>query len=274
MESIKGRLLQLKMRYLAEKYARQALTSDRAVARPAPVQAPNCTKCNDAGYTRADVPLGHPQFGKPQPCSCKVAEQKARQQRELVHQSGIMGLERYRDAHFGNFYRFAPDVRTAFKQAKAFADCPTGWLVLTGPYGCGKTHLAVAIAKQRVEAGDAVLVQTVPDLLDQLRSAFSPKVEESFTDTFEEMRQVDLLVLDDYGAENSTTWAMEKLFQILNYRYNKNLPTVITSNNIHLDGIDPRVYSRMMDKNLVCLVKMEQARDYRIHGDAQEGEEE
>jgi len=48
-------------------------------------------------------------------------------------------------------------------------------LVLLGPYGCRKTHLAASVARHRVEVGDTVLVQTVPDLLDHLRSAFSPQ---------------------------------------------------------------------------------------------------
>lgn len=272
MDSLKSQLSNARFQRLAAKYVKR-IANGEPVEAPKPTKEPDCTICNDKGYIRADVPFGHPDFGKALPCSCKVAAVKVKHQQELVQQSGIMGLNRYKDTNFSSFNRFAPNVRTAFKKAKAFADEPTGWIVITGPYGCGKTHLAVAIAKQRVEAGETVVVQTVPDLLDQLRAAFSPKVEESFNEKFEEMRSVDLLVLDDYGSENSTSWAMEKLFQILNYRYNKNLSTVITSNNIHLDGIDPRVYSRIMDKNLVCLVKMEQARDYRIHGDAQEDEE-
>lgn len=277
MESLRSQFNMIKMRNVAERqkaYRKQDEETQSTIIPISRKQSQPCSICNDAGFTRVDVPFGHPDFGKPQPCSCQIARQKAKHQQELVNQSGILGLSRYQDARFDTFHLQTIGVRRAYKQARDFAECPAGWLALTGPYGCGKTHLAVAIAKQRVAEGDTVVVQTVPDLLDQLRAAFSPKIEESFNEKFEEMRNVDLLVLDDYGSENSTTWAMEKLFQILNYRYNKSLPTVITSNNIHLSGIDPRVYSRLMDKNLVCLVKMEEARDYRIHGDNQDEDEE
>jgi DNA replication protein DnaC len=104
----------------------------------------------------------------------------------------------------------------------------------------------------------------VPDLLDNLRTTFDPRSEMlSFNDLFEHMKTADLLVLDDYGAENTTPWAVEKLFQILNYRYNMALATVITTNNIGLVGIDPRIKSRLSDQGLVTVVEMLDAQDYR-----------
>lgn len=118
-----------------------------------------------------------------------------------------------------------------------------------------------------------MLVLPVPDLLDHLRSAFSPEAGQSYDARFEQMKRVDLLVLDDYGAQNDTLWATEKLFQLLNHRYNSGAATVITSNNMELDGIDPRVISRLCDRELVTLVRMEQARDYRVYGESEEEEE-
>ena len=240
------------------------------LALPTTINPEVCPLCRGAGYTRADVQPGHPQFGKPVPCACKLAQMKVQQQQNLMEVSGITVLERYKKATFDSFTFTLPSVKNAYRSAMQFAACPIGWLVMTGPYGCGKTHLAVAIAKQRLEAGDTVLVQTVPDLLDHLRGAFNPAVAQTYDDRFEEMKEADMLVLDDYGAQQNTAWANEKLFQLVNHRYNASLPTVITSNDTYLENIDPRVRSRLCDRELVNWIIMEGARDYRMHGDQSE----
>jgi DNA replication protein DnaC len=95
-----------------------------------------------------------------------------------------------------------------------------------------------------------------------------------YDDRFIQLKEADLLVLDDYGAQQEEPDVRKKMFQLLNYRYNRCLPTVITSNNIGLVGIDPLIASRMNDRELVTLVRMEGARDYRVYRDSQDGEEE
>ena len=77
------------------------------------------------------------------------------------------------------------------------------------------------------------------------------------------MREAEVLILDDLGAESATSWAMEKLFQLLNYRYNACLATVITTNKTNLEGISPRVRSRMHDRRLVKMIDMADAQDFR-----------
>ncbi len=224
-----------------------------------------CPICRGAGFTRDDVPYGHPNFGRPVACKCKIAERKTRLQVELMELSGITSLKRFKDATFESFRLDVPDVSYACRQARRFAAMPDGrWLVLTGPVGCGKTHLAVATAKERLEAGDTVLVITVPDLMDKLRSTFSPETEQTFDGMFTQMRNVDCLVLDDLAVQVTTKWAEEKLFQLINHRYNECLPTIITSNDIHLLSLDTRVRSRVCDKSLSTVVKMERACDYRM----------
>jgi DNA replication protein DnaC len=73
------------------------------------------------------------------------------------------------------------------------------------------------------------------------------------------------LILDDLGSQQSSPWANEKLFQLLNYRYNMGMPTVITANPKGLQGVDERIRSRLMDVSLVAQVTFERARDYRPH---------
>lgn len=180
---------------------------------------------------------------------------------------------RFYGASFENFVTDMSGVQDAYLQAKQYADEPIGWLVLTGPIGCGKTHLLVSIAKTCLEKGFKVLIYSVSELLDYLRSISS--TEQNFNEVFDQIKEVDVLVLDDYDSELSTLWARAKLFQLLNHRYNKNLSTVIASSNTDLENIDPRTYSRLNEKSLVTLVKMEGVRDYRLHGaDLDEEDEE
>jgi DNA replication protein DnaC len=228
-----------------------------------PVEAYDCLQCRDRGFLRIDVPYGDPLFGKLVKCQCTVAREKAEKQQSLENMSGIVHYNRYENADFDHFNKRTVGTRAAYNAAFTYAHDPDGWLVLVGPYGCGKTHLAVSIAKECLKQGKTVLVQTVPDLLDNLRTTFDPKAEVlSYTDLFEDMKTADLLILDDYGAENTTAWAVEKLFQILNYRYNTTLPTVITTNN-DLCSIDPRIHSRLNDAELVNVIVMNEAEDYR-----------
>jgi DNA replication protein DnaC len=104
----------------------------------------------------------------------------------------------------------------------------------------------------------------VPDLLDYLRATFAPDSESSYDKRFHAVRTTELLILDDLGTENTTPWAREKLFQIVNSRYLERLPTVFTT-NVDLDKLDGRIRSRLCDTQLSQLVYID-AEDYRLRG--------
>ena len=153
------------------------------------------------------------------------------------------------------------NLRSAHELSQRYARAPQGWLTLIGGYGCGKTHLAVAIALERLQQGDAVYFAVVPDLLDHLRRAYGPSSAETYDEVFDALRAADLLVLDDVGAHSTTPWAGEKLYQIFSYRYINELPTVITT-NLNPEALDDRLASRMLDTR-VGLVFRIKAPDYR-----------
>jgi DNA replication protein DnaC len=232
-----------------------------------------CPICKGIGYLRADVPVGHPDFGKLVPCTCHLAELAEQRVAALRTLSDLETLSRM------TFETFVPEghglppdkqanLRWAYEEARGFAQKPEGWLVLKGGYGCGKTHLAAAIANSCVERGQPVLFITVPDLLDHLRATFAPSSPAGYDTRFEEIRTAPVLILDDLGTESSTPWAQEKLFQIFNYRYNACLPTVITTNH-ELEEIPLRVRSRLVDPDLARIVSIT-APDYRRAGVAQD----
>jgi DNA replication protein DnaC len=217
-----------------------------------------CPLCHGAGYLAQDLPVDDPNFGKIVPCSCKEKELKNKRRLELGR---LARLDSHWDQTFDTFDHAVPGVQEAYRMARAYADDPQGWLVLSGSVGCGKTHLAAAIANVCLERDSLVIFSTVPELLDHLRTAFAPSNEMPYHELFDRIREAYLLVLDDLGVEHSTAWATEKLFQIINYRYEYRMPTIITTNT-DLKGLDIRIQSRLFDIGLVrrCHIK---AADYR-----------
>jgi DNA replication protein DnaC len=175
------------------------------------------------------------------------------------HWSGVdtLALPRLQEMTFKSFHAHRTEISLEQRQslegvyrvAKSFAERPEGWLVLMGENGVGKTHLAAAIAHACRERGIEVRFLDVPDLLEHLRRTFRPDSNVSYDDLFEEVKQVPLLVLDDLGAQTTSPWAREKLYQIINYRYNARLPLVVTTNLglQELEKAEPRIASRLAD---------------------------
>ncbi len=217
-----------------------------------------CSLCGGAERLRVDVPYGNPSFGKSVPCSC-VAERQT--SLRLQQQRQAANMEAFRQSTFKSFNARVSGVQEAFHVSTEFAANPQGWLLLVGPCGCGKTHLAAAIANQRLEGGAQVFFTTVPDLLDALRAAFT--TPERYAQIFTRVREVELLVLDDLGTQQPSAWSTEKLLQILNHRANGALQTVITAIPKDLPGLDERLRSRLTDTQLVNTVPLKHATDYR-----------
>ena len=221
-----------------------------------------CPRCGGAGFLRYDVPYGDPNFGKLRECpDCQtVAGRRVRAMQAMSSLRGkLLGF---------SFKNFTPvqGAKQAFVEAQDFARNPQGWLVILGPNGNGKTHLAAAIANHLSQRNIAVVFLNVPDLLDYLRNAFAPRHEWddsnlSFEERFEAIKGAPVLVLDDFGAESETPWANEKLYQILNYRTDLALPTVITG-NLKLSDVEGRLRSRLGNR-LLGKVVQNIAPDYR-----------
>jgi DNA replication protein DnaC len=227
---------------------------------------PNCPFCGGQGYLRLDVPVGDPRFGKLEICVCRqrdVSEQVRERLYSLSRLDELKGLtfETFQPrGRKGLGEMHAASIEMAFNQAQHYARHINGWLLLRGGYGAGKTHLAAALANFAVEMGVPTLFLTVPDLLDMLRFSYDSD-DTTFEERFNEIRNASLLILDDFGTQNATGWAQEKLFQILNYRYINKLPLVVTT-NLSLDEIEARIRSRLADRELVTDVRIH-APDYR-----------
>jgi len=220
-----------------------------------------CPICKGTGFVYPLLPSGKPDFSRVVPCGCTKKELDEGRQARLQRYSNLGSLTRL------TFDNLAPQGRSgnplnqeqfsrAYQAAKAFAAEPKGWLILAGPSGCGKTHLAAAIANERLNHGYPAFFITTPDLLDHLRSTFSPDSEIPYDEFFEQVRNTPLLVLDDLGAQSSTPWAKEKLDQLLTYRFNSELPTVIVT-IVPIEELDERLHTRLTDPKLCQIYALE-----------------
>jgi len=213
-----------------------------------------CPICKGARFVHPLLPSGKPDYGQVVPCRCTQQESDKERQAHLQRYSNLGSLTRL------TFDNLLPQGKSnnpaaqeqfsqAYQAAKAFVAEPKGWLVLAGPSGCGKTHLAAAIANHYIENNHPVFYITAPDLLDHLRSTFSPSSEMPYDEFFEQVRNTPLLILDDLGAQSSTPWAKEKLDQLLNHRFSNQLPTVIVS-IVPIEELEERIRTRLIDSNL------------------------
>jgi len=160
----------------------------------------------------------------------------------------------------------------AYQEAKNFTGERGENLILYGAhYGTGKTHLAAAILNRHIDQGETGVFCNVPDLLRRLRATFSQDARESEHRVFSSIRGAGLLVLDDLGKEKWSPWVEQTLYDIINYRYIHELPTVITT-NLSLkelaEAIGLACYSRLRERGPLIYVRGE---DYRRHGMRENG---
>jgi DNA replication protein DnaC len=213
-----------------------------------------CPICKGAGFVYANVPVGHPDFGKAVPCRCTREEASKERQNHLQRYSNLGSLTRFTfDKLLSEGISGDPvsqeQFGRAYEAARTFAIDPNGWLILEGPSGSGKTCLVAAITNERLSRGYPAFYITTPDLLYRLRSAFSPDSEIPYDEFFDRVRDAPLLILDDLGAQTSTPWAKEKLDQLLTHRFNSELPTVIVPIT-PVGQLEDRIRTRLTDPDL------------------------
>jgi DNA replication protein DnaC len=257
----------------------------------APAGEPACPLCGGAGFVRAPVTLGHPDFGKALPCRCIVEESAEQRSARLRRYSNLGPLARLTfdnliEAGRSSNPRDQESFALCVAAAREFADEPRGWLVLLGPSGCGKTHVAAAIANGCIQQGRPALFVVAPDLLDHLRASYGsarspasaaggptlgvgqaggedmPGEDLPYGQFFEQVRNAPVLVLDDLGAQSATPWAQEKLFQLINHRFNTQAPTVVTT-ALEMGDLDERLASRLGDPSLSRVFRLGTTRSSR-----------
>ena len=121
------------------------------------------------------------------------------------------------------------EVRRYVENLEAELDAGRG-LWFMGDVGTGKTTLAMLVSKSALDAGRSVAIYSLPRLLAQIRTTFDDQSQRSYLDLLERLTSVDLLHLDDLGAERTSEWVLEQLYSIINARYEERRAVVVTTN--------------------------------------------
>lgn len=224
----------------------------------------DCPHCEGSGWKvverttqgaqalSADKPggaVGQPNLVWAVPCDCTIGDRAERAlQRARVP-------ERYRHCDFENF-EVDNDIEKApreqlevwnrsLAQAKLVvqgfaAEFPVGsehGLLLMGPCGVGKTHLAVSALKEIILRGHSGLFYDYREMLKEIQDSYNPESETTEMSVLEPVLRTEILVLDDVGSSKPSLWALETMGHVLNSRYNEKRVTLLTTNFLDSDGV-------------------------------------
>jgi DNA replication protein DnaC len=115
-----------------------------------------------------------------------------------------------------------------------------------GPVGTGKTTLAMLVSKAALKAGRSVAIYSLPRLLNEIRDTH--RAERSHVDLLDRLTAVDLLHVDDVGAERTTDWVLEELYSIVNARYEDQRSMVITTNILDREALCEQITERTVSR--------------------------
>jgi len=116
-----------------------------------------------------------------------------------------------------------------------------------GDVGTGKTSLAMIVSKAALEAGRSVAIYSVPRLLADIKETYEADADRSYAELFRRLCEVDLLLLDDLGAEKRTEWVLEQLYSIVNERW-QNERSIVVTTNLVLDDLRDQIGFRTVSR--------------------------
>jgi DNA replication protein DnaC len=200
----------------------------------------NCQLCRGTGWRMVTRPDGAGTMAVP--CDCGMEDRATR----VMDRARIP--KRYEHCDFESYSTDVsenPQHTSSLKTAKMFAEKFVGeypgnsekGLMLMGPSGVGKTHLAVACLKELIRRGHQGLFCDYRELLKDIQASYNPGSESTELRILEPIRTAEVLVLDDLGASKPSAWVLDTIGLVLNARYNARLTTLITTN--YLDSAKP-----------------------------------
>lgn len=193
-------------------------------------------------------------YGNQLTCDGNMRECHCRKERRTLQRLITAGIpKRYADQELDNFKTWTHLALDALRQVNRFVNNyqpRARGLMLHGQPGTGKTHLAVGALKAVIRKGYTGAFSNVVSLIDALKATFDPSSETTQTDLIESYLECELLVLDDLGAERFTKWWGERMYGLINSRYERGDTLIVNTNLSRLDleeKVGLRVYSRLVE---------------------------
>ncbi len=192
---------------------------------------PNCAECEGTGWKQTEKD-GLTAVVR---CSCSKTVPLAGR----LAQAGVP--QRFNESSFDNFSCRLPGdpndydkLSAAMLPVRHFAsEYPTAsyrGILLQGPPGVGKTHLAVAALRRLLDRGFDAVFFDYQTLLQRIRDGYNPSSNSSNREAYQTALDAEILLLDDLGAHRVTDWVLDTVTAIINHRYNENKPIIVTTN--------------------------------------------
>jgi len=174
------------------------------------------------------------------PCTCRpgrIARKRAaalegripRRYREIgFEREPVISIERANPHVVREVRQYARDVAAQLDAGRG--------LWFTGDVGTGKTTLAMLISKAAMAADRTVAIYSLPRLLGLLRDTYQDDAQYSLNGLIDRLGAVDLLHIDDVGAEQTSPWVLEQLYAIVNTRYEDDKAILLTTNLVTVEG--------------------------------------
>lgn len=193
-----------------------------------------------ANGSKGRAAAGFPRMAVPCECTLGDKQLRARERARLPKRYEHCNFESYdtdqydRETHGPNAEAWNRSLAQAKFVVQGFTrDFPAATehgLMLMGPCGVGKTHLAVAALEEIIERGHSGLFYDYRELLKEIQNSYNPESNSTEMSVLEPVLKTEVLLLDDFGSSKSSPWALETVGHILNARYNENRVTILTTN--------------------------------------------
>ena len=191
-----------------------------------PVQtAPECPLCDGTGWKTLEIPGKASRVTR---CECRIDGRAER----LLRAARIP--PRYQACTLASFESLNDSLVNALWAARRFVeDYPMEkmGMLLVGPIGVGKTHLAVGVIQELIRSkGISCLFCDYRELLKEIQNSYNPSVQTTELEVLRPVFDTEVLVLDELGAVRPTEWVWDTVSHVLNYRYNEKKTTIVTTN--------------------------------------------
>lgn len=229
----------------------------------------NCPKCKNKGVlyiAKNSEFLGNNSWEMvSRNCECL----KIRDEIRRINQSGLSNLIKTKTF---KSYKCCEDWQNHISiTARHYANNPEGWFYIGGQSGCGKTHICTAIVGELLKKGQAVKYMVWQDDITTIRQVVNSD-QTAFEALMKQFKEADVLYIDDFfktkSGEKLSKSDVNLTFMIINYRYNKNLPTIISSDiSVHaVADIDEPLGSRIIEKcgKRVIYISPDKFKNYRL----------